>query len=159
MPVVANGADVGVERQDEAAVRAMTQALIRLVQASRRSSSRMQRRMPEISVPQLAILLAVEQAGDQGVGAIADAAGLAQPTVTRSLGGMERGGLINRRPDDRDRRGTKIDLTTQGRKLLREKQDEIAGRMVMLWSGLTEAERGLAIPLLERLAELLDRLG
>ena len=146
-------------RADEAAVRAMTQALIRLVQASRRSSSRMQRRMPEISVPQLAILLAVEQAGDQGVGAIADAAGLAQPTVTRSLGGLERGGLINRRPDHRDRRGTKIGLTTQGRKLLREKQDEIADRMVMLWSSLTEAERELAIPLLERLAELLDRLG
>ena len=154
-----NGADVGLGQADEAAVRAMTQALIRLVQASRRSSSRMQRRMPEISVPQLAILLAVEQAGDQGVGAIADAAGLAQPTVTRSLGGLERGGLISRRPDDRDRRGTKIGLTGQGRKLLREKQDEIADRMVLLWSGLTDAERGLAIPLLERLAELLDRLG
>jgi len=137
----------------------MTQALIRLVQASRRSSSRMQRRMPEISVPQLAILLAVEQAGDQGVGAIADAAGLAQPTVTRSLGGLERGGLISRRPHQHDRRGTQIGLTGQGRKLLREKQDEIGDRMVVLWSELTEAERGLAIPLLERLAEVLDRLG
>lgn len=144
---------------DEEAVRALTRALIRLVQASRRSSSRLQRRMPEISVPQLAILLAVQQAGDQGVGAIADAAGLAQPTVTRSLGGMERGGLISRRPDHRDRRGTKIGLTPQGRKLLREKQDEISDRMVVLWSELSEAERGLAVPLLERLADTLDRLG
>ena len=47
----------------------------------------------------------------------------------------------------------------QGRKLLREKQDEIADRMVILWSGLSEAEQSLAIPLLERLAEVLDRLG
>lgn len=156
--MVRNG-DVTVAGTDEAAVREMMQALIRLVQASRRSSGRLRRRMPEISVPQLAILLAVEQAGDQGVGAIADAAGLAQPTVTRSLGGLERGGLINRRPHHRDRRGTMIGLTDQGRKLLREKQDEIADRMIMLWSGLTEAERALAIPLLERLAELLDRLG
>lgn len=156
--MVRNG-DVMVAGTDEAAVREMMRALIRLVQASRRSGGRLRRRMPEISVPQLAILLAVEQAGHQGVGAIADAAGLAQPTVTRSLGGLERGGLINRRPRHRDRRGTMIGLTDQGRKLLHEKQEEIADRMVMLWSGLSEAERALAIPLLERLAEMLDRLG
>ena len=140
-------------------VRDLTQALMKLVQASRRTSSRMQRRMPEISVPQLAILLAVQHAGGQGVGAIADAAGLAQPTVTRSLGGLERGGLISRRPDHRDRRGTTVGLTTQGHKLLREKQDEITGRMVVLWSELSDTERRLAVPLLERMAELLDRLG
>lgn len=150
----ARGAPRGAED-----VRDLTQALIKLVQASRRTSSRMQRRMPEISVPQLAILLAVQHAGEQGVGAIADAAGLAQPTVTRSLGGLERGGLISRRPDHRDRRGTTVGLTTRGRKLLHEKQDEITGRMVVLWSELSDAERRLAVPLLERLAELLDRLG
>jgi DNA-binding MarR family transcriptional regulator len=143
---------------DESAVRELTQALIRLVQASRRSGTRLQRSMPDVTVPQLAILLAVQAAGDQGVGAIATAAGLAQPTVTRSLGGLERGGLISRRPADRDRRGTTVGLTTHGRKLLREKQDEIADRMVVLWSELSNAERELAVPLLERLADILDRL-
>lgn len=38
-------------------------------------------------------------------------------------------------------------------------QDDLADRMVVLWSGLSEAEQNLAVPLLERLADVLDRLG
>jgi DNA-binding MarR family transcriptional regulator len=111
-----------------------------------------------ISVPQLVVLGAVDSAGERGVSAVADRAGLAQPTVTRALTALERRGLMIRTPHASDGRTASLALTTAGQKVLKDKRRDIVGRFAELWGTLGESQQEHAVHLVRRLSEITDQL-
>jgi DNA-binding MarR family transcriptional regulator len=133
-------------------------ALLGFLAAARRTRGRMQPLFDDITVPQLVLLDAIEEVGRDGVGAIAAVTGLSQPTVTRSAGSLERIGLVTRAKADGDARRRVVRLTKRGERLLADKRAVVAGQFAAAWDLLTPAERSLAVPLLRRLAGLVDEL-
>jgi len=111
-----------------------------------------------ISVPQLVVLGAVDAAGERGVSAVADQAGLAQPTVTRALSALERRDLVTRTPHVRDGRTASLTLTGAGQDLLRAKRTDIVGRYAELWDTMEESQRAHATRLVRRLSEIAEEL-
>lgn len=72
------------------------------------------------SLAQLKLLGLVSRAGSIRSTDIADALGQAPRTVTEAVDGLERDGLVIRRPDDRDRRVKRISLTEAGHAVVRD---------------------------------------
>lgn len=77
---------------------------------------------------------------------------IARPTMSKMLGGMEKAGFVERRPDERDQRLTRVFLTADGRELAHE-LGTVAGAMINETIGsLPESDRA-------ELARLLEELG
>jgi len=70
------------------------------------------------SLARTRVLLLIDRQGEVKAADIADLFGLAPRTVTDTLDGMERQGLISRHPDKKDRRIKRIVLTDAGRRAL-----------------------------------------
>jgi len=132
-------------------------ALLAFLAAARRTRGRLQPLFDDVTVPQLVLLDAVDACGRAGIGAVAEHTGLSQPTVTRGVAGLERAGLLRRETTD-DARRRVLALTPRGRALLGEKRDVVAGHLSTAWERLDPEERRLAVPLLRRLADLVDQL-
>lgn len=71
-----------------------------------------------ISPPRLSALSVVVSAGPIAIGALAAAEGVAAPTMTRLVDGLERDGYVHRRPDPDDARGVLVEATAAGRRVL-----------------------------------------
>jgi DNA-binding MarR family transcriptional regulator len=67
------------------------------------------------SLARTRVLLMIERRGPVKASDIAELFGLAPRTVTDTLDGMERQGLIRREPDPKDRRAKRILITEAGR--------------------------------------------
>lgn len=95
---------------------------------------------------------------DQGlpVGALAEAAAIAQPTATRTLDALERQGIVERRPSSEDRRSVTVRLTARGRRLLKRKRDLVAKRRTAVYESLAAADRERAPVLLRALAAAIE---
>lgn len=111
-----------------------------------------------ISVPRLAVLAAIEVVGDKGVSAVADRAGLAQPTVTRALAALERRGMVRRTPHASDGRSSCLAVTAAGRAVLTDKRREIVDRFAEIWESIGEQDREPAIRFVRRLSAVADDL-
>src|SRR5690348_10067167 len=85
--------------------------------AARRATGRAAAQPPRdgLSLAQYQLLAPLETESGQTIRALAVAAGVAAPTATRMLDGLERNGYITRAADVRDRRCVVVELTTQGR--------------------------------------------
>ncbi len=92
----------------------------------------------------------------QSVRELAEAAGIAPPTATRMLDGLERDGLVRRRPDEHDRRCVRVSLTAAGRRTLAVKQQEVDEVRARIAASLEPDERAQAAALLDRLAEVIE---
>ncbi|MEX0983547.1 MAG: MarR family transcriptional regulator [Actinomycetota bacterium] len=73
-----------------------------------------------ISPPRLSALSVVVLAGPIGIGALAAAEGVAAPTMSRLIDGLERDGLVRRGPDPADARGVLVHATANGTRTLRK---------------------------------------
>jgi DNA-binding MarR family transcriptional regulator len=93
-----------------------------------------------------------------GVGELACAAGVSAPTATRMRGGLERGGLVERRSCTRDRRVVRVALTADGAERMTRKRERIGARHEELFRSLEPGERARAARLLERLAAAIEEL-
>lgn len=142
----------------EAAAVEFADALLAFLAAARRTRGRMQPLFDDITVPQLVLLDAIEEVGRDGVRAVADLTSLSQPTVTRSAAALERDGLVRRGTADGDGRRRILSLTPRGERLLSDKRTIVAQQFAVAWDLLTPDERALAVPLLRRLARLVDDL-
>lgn len=96
--------------------------------------------------------LAVETIGDRkalSMTELATSLGVTQPSVTKVVGALERGGVVTRLTDDADGRVSRLELTASGRRLRAaiRKAWEDAERETL--AGLSAGER----------AELRDLLG
>ena len=112
-----------------------------------------------LSLAQFQLLFSFAELGSgdsQPVGAVAEAAGVAQPTATRMLDGLERQGVIERRPSTEDRRRVTVQLTARGRRLLNRKRDLVAEKRRTVYESLDRDEREGAPALLRKLAAAID---
>ncbi len=114
---------------------------------------------PAISLSQLVVLSAVGTAGSRGISAIAEEAGLAQPSVTRTLDALDRRGLVRRDRHPGDGRSTQVALTEEGARLVGDKTAEVHRRLTDLWHELPPESRGQVLTLLPRLAKAVESLG
>ena len=71
-----------------------------------------------VSPPRLSALSVVVFAGPIGIGALAATEGVAAPTMSRLVDGLERDDLIQRGPDPDDARGVLVRATAKGRRVL-----------------------------------------
>ncbi|WP_305789356.1 MULTISPECIES: MarR family winged helix-turn-helix transcriptional regulator [Micromonosporaceae] len=136
-----------------ASIETQVAMLIRLGEATRRSSPRPHRALDRAAY---VILRLLEEAGPQNVSAVAARLNLDGSTVTRQVSAMHRDGLVERHADPTDGRGTVIAATEQGisqvhavAKARRELYDVI----LKDWTG--QERRDLAA-LLERLTRDMD---
>ena len=108
---------------------------------------------------QFRLLKAVAHATDQRCVQLADHLGVAPPTVTRMLTGLEKAGMVERiRGVTADRRGVSVRLTALGRDALHAKERVITEKRHALYESLTPTERRQAERLFRRLAEEMDVL-
>jgi DNA-binding MarR family transcriptional regulator len=91
-----------------------------------------------VSPPRLSALSVVVYAGPIGIGALAAAEGVAAPTMTRLVDGLERDGLVHRRRDPTDARGVLVEATATGRRILTKGRQQ---RVRALAEGLTRLSR------------------
>ena len=74
------------------------------------------------------------------------------------LDGLEREGIVERRPSSEDRRAVEIALTDRGRELHALKREQVAAKRAALFASLSPTERESAEHLLKRLAEAIEEL-
>jgi DNA-binding MarR family transcriptional regulator len=107
-----------------------------------------------ISPPRLSALSVVVHAGPIGIGSLAAAEGVAAPTMTRLVDGLERDGFVRRRRDLDDARGVLVEATSTGRRVLTKGREQ---RVRTLAEGLTTlSPQELAA--IGRGAELIERV-
>ncbi len=91
------------------------------------------------------------------VTALAEMLGVDAPTVTRKVQQLEREGLVTRQADAADRRATRIELTSSGRRLL---ESVLKARRVWfdrLLEGWDERDLAAFASMLDRFADSLER--
>src|SRR5919202_3386789 len=91
---------------------------------------RARRRVPagsdgHLTLAQLHLVGALEARPGRTVRELADATGVSQPTITRALDGLQRQGLVTRASSREDRRCVLVELTAEGRELLRTERARI----------------------------------
>jgi DNA-binding MarR family transcriptional regulator len=113
----------------------------------------------ELTLSELSVLSRLERRGSLPAGVLAEQERISPQAMTTILAVLEDRGLAARDGDSRDGRRVNISATQAGTKLLAGRRSRNAQRMAQaLDESLTPAERHqllAAIPLLERLAELL----
>jgi DNA-binding MarR family transcriptional regulator len=106
-----------------------------------------------VSAARLSALSVVVFAGPLTLGRLADAEQVRPPTITGIVAGLERDGLVRRRPDPSDGRVQWVHATPKGRQVLsrarRRRIEAFASRL----RDLSEEE----LSTLERAAELIER--
>jgi DNA-binding MarR family transcriptional regulator len=126
--------------------------------AMRRLKGRAAQEEGELSLSQQFLLVALAEEPSMSVGELALAAGVAPPTATRMLDGLERDGIVTRSPSAEDRRKVTVELTEEGLKLVRRKKRRISARRKSVYDSLSPAEREQAVHLLHRFADLLEEM-
>jgi MarR family transcriptional regulator, organic hydroperoxide resistance regulator len=126
--------------------------------AVRRAKGRAAAQPPEagVSFAQYHLLAPLSGGEAQTIRALAEAAGVAPPTATRMLDGLDRDGLVTRTPSATDRRCVTVDLTPPGRAALERTETALAAGRARIADSLSEAEREQAAALLRRLAVVVE---
>jgi DNA-binding MarR family transcriptional regulator len=154
-----NATTVVRERQGTASDR-FEAALDQFFTAVRRARGRAARETGSkgLTLAQFQLLDAFGERPEWPVGELAEAGGVAPPTATKMLDGLERDGVVERSHSTEDRRRVTIKLTQHGRRLLKLKRETVTAKRRALFDSLTAAERRDAERLLPRLAEVIEEL-
>jgi DNA-binding MarR family transcriptional regulator len=148
-----------VAAEGDAGTEPLERAFERFLSALRRA----RRRVPagsenRLTLAQLHLVSALGAQPGLTVRELADGAGVSQPTITRALDALQRQGLVTRAASREDRRCVLVELTGEGRELLRTERARIDARRHELLAELPPEERMQAERLLLRLADLVERL-
>ncbi|MFE4360489.1 MULTISPECIES: MarR family winged helix-turn-helix transcriptional regulator [Streptomycetaceae] len=99
-----------------------------------------------------------DHGGEKSPSQLAASLGVSRATVTGLVDGLEREGLVARRPSTEDGRGNVVILTARGADRLRELAPEHFARMQALVGGLSTEERATFLDLLGRVVAGMDAL-
>jgi DNA-binding MarR family transcriptional regulator len=102
----------------------------------------------------IAALATIERDGPMTPSEIAAIERVKRPTITRTLGCLEREGLIDRAPDPADRRSALVSLNAAGRERLRRLRGRKNAYLARRMRDLSDEE----VETLERAAEILERM-
>jgi DNA-binding MarR family transcriptional regulator len=109
----------------------------------------------DVPAPFFPALTALQQAGSLTVGALAEAMGVSQPGVTRSLAQMEKMGLVKSSRGKADQRQRSISLTRKGDELVTRTHRDLWPRVR---EAVAELCAGLDGPMLAQLDQMEDEL-
>ena len=94
-----------------------------------------------ISAPRLSALSVLVFGGPRTIGSLAAAEGVTPPTMTRLVAGMAAHGLVERLPDETDRRVVRVSASETGRSLLLAGRDRRVGTLASMIGPRTPKER------------------
>ena len=96
----------------------------------------------ELSEAKLAALevIAEQEAGCCCLYDIGECLGVSRPNVTKLVDGLQRQGLVERRPHARDGRMIEAHLTDEGRRVLADAAPGREAAITELWAGLSDEE-------------------
>ena len=138
----------------------LTAGVARLVRAGRHLSSRAAASLyGELPSFGWALLVPLEQHGEQRCSALATQVGVDVSVASRQVAALERAGYVQRRPDPVDGRASLIGLSPAGAAALARTRDVRSQWAVEALSDWTEDEARQFTALLEKLADGLDRAG
>jgi len=143
-------------------VDAFAEALGEFMRAARRVRGRFAAEQDEgeLSLSQFHVLDTIEQAAEPlPVREVALGAGVAAPTVTRMLDGLERDGLVARERCADDRRVVRVRLTEAGAARMAAKREHVRHWRRELFASLPPAERRRAAAVLRHLSTAMDELA
>ncbi len=106
-----------------------------------------------VSRARLSALSVVVFRGPLTLGELASAEGVRSATMTGIVNGLERDGLVRRRPHGSDRRAVQIEATAAGRRLLERARTRRIGVVASKLDDLSDGE----LAVLGRAAELLEQ--
>jgi DNA-binding MarR family transcriptional regulator len=107
----------------------------------------------DLSVAQFASLLMLEESPGLSVADVARKVSTARQSANEMLGGLERAGLVERRPHPTDRRSQQIFLTPAGAKRLAEAAPTVNAVEARLSAGFSAAEMAVVDAWLQRMTE------
>jgi DNA-binding MarR family transcriptional regulator len=114
-------------------------------------------RSREISLTSASTMSTLGRTGPLRLTDLAAVEGIAQPSMTSLVTGLERAGLVERRTDPHDGRVVLVALTDAGREHIHTRRQAGAERLAALVDQLSEVDQAAlaaALPALERLHEL-----
>jgi DNA-binding MarR family transcriptional regulator len=94
-----------------------------------------------VSAPRLSALSVLVFGGPRTIGSLATLEGVTPPTMTRLVAAMTVDGLVERLPDDADRRIVRVAATDRGRTLLLAGRDRRVATLAGMLDPLTPKER------------------
>jgi DNA-binding MarR family transcriptional regulator len=103
------------------------------------------------TTPQKVALTAVADWGPLRLGALADRMGTTDATASRTVDALVATGLVERLEDAEDRRAVRIDVTSEGRRLIDRRRAELAKALERGLRDLPADDRDRLVSLLERL--------
>lgn len=109
----------------------------------------------DLTLPQYR-LLALLADGSSAAAALADRLAVSRPSVTAVVDGLVQRGLVERRPDDTDRRRVGHLLTGDGRAALTRADDAVGARLTLIAEELGPDRAPRAVACLSTWGEALD---
>jgi DNA-binding MarR family transcriptional regulator len=109
-----------------------------------------------MSLAQYHLLEGLRDVPELSVGELAEIAGIAPPTATRTLDCLARDGYITRRHSETDRRSVLVRLTPAGEQAVERARGVIEAWRRDVFESLDPEEREQAAALLGRLSEVLE---
>jgi DNA-binding MarR family transcriptional regulator len=109
-----------------------------------------------LDMPALGVLHQLDSAGPIRLSDLATTVGLDASTVSRHVRSLEDAGCVARTPDPADRRAAHLDLTPEGRDILRQAVDRREEALATALRGWSDADRRTLESLLQRLAHDLE---
>jgi MarR family transcriptional regulator, organic hydroperoxide resistance regulator len=134
-------------------------ALVEFYEAFRRSRSRLSRDpgLGRLNLAEFALLRAAAEHGSQGIGSVAEAAGMAQPPASRGIDRLQAKGLISTEPHPADKRRTNVQVTTAGYRLLAHHRARLRDAAQRIATRLGPQNAHLGPALLRLLGEALEQ--
>jgi len=126
-----------------------------LSQVGAHAAKRFAQRIAEVGLhpPLFRVLNAVDAAEGQSQQTIGQAIGAPASRMVAIVDELERSGLVERRPHQSDRRIRALYLTKDGRRILTQGRRIAAEHEAELAAGLSQADRGRLVTLLQRIVE------
>jgi MarR family transcriptional regulator for hemolysin len=106
---------------------------------------------------QISIVRALADSSSASQKELAERAQVEQPTMAEMLARMERDGMITRKPNPRDGRGSLASLTPRARRRLPKARAALIRGEQEVLAGFSAAEKGLLLTLLQRVVGNLER--
>jgi DNA-binding MarR family transcriptional regulator len=123
-------------------------AVGRLVRVLRRTGT------AEVSPGAFSALAALSASGPLRPGDLAVREGVAAPTMTRIVAGLEEAGYVRRTPDPQDRRAVLVDLTDSGGALLVGERSTRSRELRRRVEALPESDRAALVAALQAIEQL-----
>jgi DNA-binding MarR family transcriptional regulator len=124
--------------------------------AVRRARARHDETEQAMTIPQYLLVECLADGDARSVRELAEHASISQPTASRMLDGLERDGLVERRPCATDRRRVQIALTGPGRTALEAQRRLVDAKRRHMLESFAPDEREQIARLLHRMAEAIE---